>query len=191
MDSFLTKTTNLFHKFYKPKESKIELAFVSGGALIDCVDKASDFDIVFVTNTINAEKELWVEIDGITVSFLGNINNQWNLYTRLFAYFIEDKHILFATPNGLIQLAYYKSQAMQAVREFWTTNLSWVNDFLNKDLFRKELYHFVYCWEILTEGKEKVDRQLLLDMKRGRANDELRQWLAKIKNYFTAIHLNI
>lgn len=58
MDSFLTKTTNLFYKFYKPEESKIELAFVSGGTLIDCIDKTSDLDIVFVTNTTNAEKEL-------------------------------------------------------------------------------------------------------------------------------------
>lgn len=183
MNSFLTKTTNLFYKFYKPEESKIELAFVSGGTLIDCIDKASDFDIVFVTSTTNAEKELWVNIDSTTVSFLGNINNQWNIYSRLFAYFIEDRHILYATKEGLAQLAHYKQQAKNAAYEFWTTNLSWVDDFLNKGLFRKELYHFVYCWEILTEGKEKIDRQLLLDIKRGRANDELRQWLIKIKTY--------
>lgn len=183
MSTFSIKTKNLFYKFYKPEESKIELAFVSGGALIDCVDEISDFDIIFVTSTTNAEKELWVKIDGITVSFLGNINNQWNIYSRLFAYFIEDKHILFATSDGLAQLAQYKQQAKNAVHEFWTTNLSWVDNFLNKGLFRKELYHFVYCWEILTEGKERIDRQLLLDMKRGRANDELRQWLIKIKTY--------
>lgn len=76
MSTFSIKTKNLFYKFYKPEESKIELAFVSGGALINCVDSDSDFDIVFVTNTTNAEKELWVNVDGTTVSFLGNINNQ-------------------------------------------------------------------------------------------------------------------
>lgn len=71
MNSFLTKTTNLFSKFYKPEESKIELVFVSGGALIDCIDEASDFDIVFVTDPISAKKELWVNVDGITVSLTG------------------------------------------------------------------------------------------------------------------------
>ena len=58
MNTFSTKTKNLFSKFYKPEENKIGLAFMSGGALIDCVDEISDFDIVFVTNTTNAKKEL-------------------------------------------------------------------------------------------------------------------------------------
>lgn len=46
------------------------------------------------------------------------------MYSRLFAYFIEDKHILYATKKGLAQLAYYKSQVKNAAHEFWTINLS-------------------------------------------------------------------
>ena len=181
MSVFMTKVENLFCKAYKPEENGIELACVSGGAVLGCIDNSSDFDIGFVSTPSMREKELWTYVDNIKVSFLGNINWGWNIYMRLFAYFVTEDQILYSTSAGHEQLEWYKADAINAVFDWWTQRIGWVNDFLTDETnFRKELYHFVYCWDIITEGKERVDRTLLLEMKRGRANNELRQWLIKV-----------
>lgn len=181
MNAFMTKITNLFYKAYKPEVSGIELACIIGGACIDCVDETSDFDILFVSTPSTREKEIWTNVGNIKVSFLGNTNWNWNIYSRLFAWFITEDQILYSTPVGCEQLEWYKSDAINTVFDWWTGHIDWVNSFLaDESTFRKELYHFVYCWDIITEGTEKVDRALLLEMKRGRANNELRQWLIKV-----------
>lgn len=74
MNAFMTKVENLFYKAYKPEENKVELACVSGGAVLDCIDSLSDFDIGFVSTPSTREKELWTYIDDVRVSFLGNVN---------------------------------------------------------------------------------------------------------------------
>ena len=58
MNAFMTKITNLFYKAYKPEVSGIELACVIGGTCINCTDKTSDFDILFVSTPSMREKEL-------------------------------------------------------------------------------------------------------------------------------------
>lgn len=177
----MMKITNLFCKAYKPEVGGIELACVVGGACIDCADELSDFDILFVSTPSTREKELWTNIGNVRVSFLGNPNWGWNIYSRLFAWFITEDQILYSTPVGHEQLDWYKADAINAVFDWWTKHIDWVNSFLaDENAFRKELYHFIYCWDIITEGTEKVDRALLLKMKRGRANNELRQWLIKV-----------
>ena len=177
----MTKITNLFYKAYKPEVSGIELACVVGGSCIGCADSLSDFDIGFVSTPSMREKELWAYVDDVKVSFLGNIDWGWCLIRRLQAYFITEDQILYSTPAGREQLEWYKADAINAVFDWWTNHINWVNSFLADECaFRKELYHFVYCWDIITGGAEKVDRALLLEMKRGRANNELRQWLIKV-----------
>ena len=57
MNAFMTKITNLFCKAYKPEVSGIELACVTGGACINCIDKTSDFDILFVSTPSTREKD--------------------------------------------------------------------------------------------------------------------------------------
>lgn len=74
------------------------------------------------------------------------------------------------------QLEYYKSQARFAALEYCNNHRDWADDFLNKNIFRKELYHLVYCHQLAT-NQPILDRAQLLDIKRGRANELLRQLL--------------
>lgn len=63
--------------------------------------------------------------------------------------------------------------------QYCINNTGLRQNFLEKSIFRKELYHQVYCYEILTN--EKIDRTQLLQMKRGRANELLKHYLLKIQ----------
>lgn len=63
--------------------------------------------------------------------------------------------------------------------QYCINNTSLRQNFLENNVFRKELYHQVYCYEILTN--EKIDRKQLLQMKRGRANELLKHYLLKIQ----------
>lgn len=140
----------------------------------NCIDDLSDVDIDFITNQNDAEKSFKAFAGNRLYSFLGNTNNNWNLIACVQAYFVEPQHILWATEEEMRQLEYYRSQARLAALEFYNQNQSWITDFLENGIFRKELYHLVYCRQII-DGQPIMNRTQLLDIKRGRANELLWQ----------------
>lgn len=176
MDTLISNAHTLFYRIYAPQHNNIELAFVAGGTVLGCIDKLSDIDIVFVTTQSNAEKSFKALCGDRLYSFLGNPNNNWSDYARIQCWFVEPRHVLWATEEGMRQLEHYKSQACLVASEYCNKHQDWIDDFLNKGVFRKELYHLVYCHQ-LAANQSIPDRALLLDIKRGRANELLRQLL--------------
>lgn len=184
----LSDINSIFKQLYRRELYKVSLVFISGGACLSCVDQESDIDLGVIHNQPWCSRELKANCPVGFLSFLEQAQpTVWGLYARLFAYYIDASKIIYSTPEGLNQLQYYKAHALDAVKEFWALNGGWVDDFLDNGVFRKELYHFVYCWEIITNNRETIDRQLLLEMKRGRANATLREWLIKVKAWYDTV----
>ena len=153
---------------------RADLVVLTGGELIECVDDQSDIDVLVITQ----EKQVnsFIDVGGYHIAFLCNNSPH---YSMLFAYYMLPQHIFLSTPAGLEWLRYYKDNAAKYAMQYCINNTSLRQNFLEKSVFRKELYHQVYCYEILTN--EKIDRTQLLQMKRGRANELLKHYLLKIQ----------